>query len=519
MDEPNPNENKAESQEVNSLAQEAQSKPIPHSPEFQKQLEQFQQEASQSGDQDKSAVSHHKKSKLVTIIFVVLLVVLIAGGVYWFMNKSKSSKPVATKSTQAVVTKPNYFVSTDKYMCAPSAVTAVLCENVATGTITKYELPHFVETPLSISPSPDGSKLLVASFANHVTSTDQVHYYVIDKNFKLIKQLPSFTQSQDSSGYKWMNDSKSFVYDVRQTGANKQFGPISLYTYDLVSGKSVKLTAFKGTLYLPEVTKSGKIVAFGKGGTDRTGEELVEISPTDGTATDIDATEVYKNFDTTNARIFYSRNTDLFYLSGTNTQSQKDQTVIAKLDASGGKPKLVRVIATNKKIDTPAMITSQGALLPSNSVNAAKKLQVFNGNSVKSLSLNQSDGSLVFTAASLPFTTAASNNQLVKTDYLYEYGTPPAKLHNFLVSLVSQGCKAGQFKSVELYKNDGESQAVLAEGACGNAGFGKTSYYIYKDGTYKLAAATQEGITCAEATKDGISKVVLPDCTPPGQGP
>lgn len=513
MDEQKPVDKNNKSQDVDPLAPEEPSKPIPHSPEFQQQLEQFQKAAANPENQNQAAVSHHKKGKLLPILLVVLVIALVAGGAYWFMNKNKQTKPVATKTTQQTVAKTNYLTGTDKYVCANAALTAILCENVETKAITKYEVPHFVGIPGTVTPSPDGSKVLIVATAAGLT--DVQHVFVVDNNGKLVKQLPDFTIGQNY-GINWLSDSKTIVYDWKKTvGLTSKS---QLYTFDVSTGKSKQLTTYKNGLYYPVATKSGLIIAYGGGGDNTTSEELVAVSPDDGSAKVIDSTAAYADLTEPLTRYFYNRSQDLFYAQGTSKSASSDVTIVAKIVDTNGKLKLVPVATYKKNIETSPIVTSKGTLLTSNTAATKKTFQLDDGKNTTELTLDSTmltDGILYSTNMPL-FAKADTTSKLVQSDFLYENGTAPAKLHNFLVGLTTQDCKSGQYRAVTLIASDSDKQAVVSQSSCEQVGVisGVIDYYVYQNGAYKKVVSTKDVVSCKDATKYALSKSVLPKCNP-----
>ena len=427
----------------------------------------------------------------------------------------------APEADTATAAQSSYLVGKDKYVCGVGALNAILCENVDTHAVTKYEIPHYLGAPDMFNVSPDGSKILFSSFANSITTPNETqHFYVVDKNFELIKQLPSEPSTQDGYDYAWLPDSESLVYDLRTQGSDGQFGPSRLYVYNVNTGKTRMLTNPKDSVgfYYPTVTRSGRIIAYGNEPTGEP-ETLAAISSTDGSVQNIDTSAVYQNLDP-QARVFYNQSSDLFYASGVDTHDPKDVTVVSRLVSNGNKLKLIPLATYQKDFDSTITVTTKGMLLDTSSTQSDGSLAFYDGqHPITKLSmnlhmLNNGMSGLV----NLPFVKPADTNKLTASDYVYEYGTPPPGLDQFVKQLASRGCKPGQYRAVSLEAFDGDQQAVVEQGVCGNAGPGASHYYVYQDGAYKDVLATEQGVSCQDAARLGLSKVVLPNCIPSGRG-
>lgn len=457
------------------------------------------------------------------LCILVLFAGVFAGGAFWAMYMHRHHRPPNHTDT-ATTEEGGYLAGGDKYVCGVAALSAVVCENVGTHAVTKYEVPHSLGAPYTLSESPDGGKILVSSLANNVQNPNIAQYfYVVDKNFTVIKQLPSALVTQSGYNYAWLPDSKSLVYDLRAGGSAGQGSISQLYIYDLSTGKTRQLTNAKSGngLNYPTVTRSGLIIAYGREPIDTTPEELAVISSTDGSIHDIDTSEVYKDLDP-QTRIFYNKSSDEFYATGSEVNNEsKDITVVSRLDVRGDTLKLVPLATYQQDFDSPPTVTTKGILLNTSSTESDGKLTFYDGDDrVTKLSVNPSTfNNGMHSFMDLPFAKPAATNQLASSDYVYEYGTPPSRLDQFVRQLATQGCSPGQYKTVSLMAFDGDQQAAVALGTCGNTGPGEVHYYVYKDGAYKDVIAAEEGVSCQDAANLGLSKVVLPDCTPLGQNP
>ena len=435
------------------------------------------------------------RKKLYWGALIALLAVALVGtaGAIWY------------KSTHA-----NLLTSNNNYICTSGGLHAIQCENLDTKQLTKFEIPAKYGSLELLQMSPDGNKIFLSSY----DSQYRMQEFVIDRDMKLIKKVHVRQPGEGFSNYTWLADSSGLVYSYRTIEKSQQaYGPSQLYIYDLNSGNKRQLTHYKAGISYPQVLQDGRILASLEGEGIRTHYALVDIVT--GKATKINMKELYKETSDT-ANVYYSRATDKIYLADSHNNKLAR---VGELRKSDGSYHIV-VLKTfrDKNIGDFRLVTSKG--VPTDSIDSHynEPNTLYDGKQTTSISLDMRE-SVVIALNRLPFDNAAASAKLTASDYLLERTTPPVRLQKFLVDHLSDGCKAGQYRNVEVQAYEGDSQVMVYEGVCGDVGKNYASIYVYLDGTYKNIASSQEGFSCDLRDQYNLSAKVLSktDCRDPNE--
>jgi hypothetical protein len=447
---------------------------------------------------------------MLVLIILIVLAGLGVGG--YFLYKHFTHKPpvVAQKTVPKALSA--------KQLCSQSG-TAIICQDLATGTTLKYDTPHTIGAAYAILPSPDDSKVFIDTPSNTVKNPAvSDNFYVFDKQMKVVKQLPDEKSTEDYLGFDWTADSKSLVYAKRDMNDQGQFGKASLYTYDLDTGVTKKLAGDdKYDFSVPQIGRSGESVYVENNAGIANGTlSLASVNLSNGQVQTIASGSVMQSMQTFNT-YSYSRIHNLFYVSGTSAATGEPVFIIAKLVTSGGGLQLQTVkILDDGYTYTPLTSTAEGMI-----VSRAQ-------NDTTTYGLIKSDG--VFSAMEVnpsvraPFGLAAAfevKAAAVSTpeaaDFLFEdvEGTPPANLQAFLKKLVTKGCKEDSFNTVSLLGQDAGNQAAIHFTPC-DSDNDRTQYYVNQNGTYKNVLETQATtISCTDMAKYHLSKAIVPSCSKP----
>lgn len=450
--------------------------------------------------------------RLIMLILIILVVVAGLGVGGYFAYKHFTKKP------PVVVQKTVPKALPAKHLCSQSG-TAIICQDLDTGTTLKYNTPHTIGAAYAILPSPDDSKVFIDTPANTVKNpTVSDNFYVFDKQLKVVKQLPDEKSTEDYLGFDWTADSKSLIYAKRDMNDQGQFGKASLYTYNLDTGVTTKLAGDdKYDLSVPQVGRSGETVYVENNAGIANGTlSLASVNLSNGQVQTIASGSVMQSMQTFTT-YSYSRIHNLFYVSGTSAATGEPVFIIAKLVSSGGGLQLQTVkILDDGYTYTPLTSTAAGMI-----VSRAQ-------NDTTTFGLIKSDGVFssmeVSPSARAPFGLAAAFDVKAApvstpevTDFLFEdvQGTPPAKLQAFLKKLVTDKCKAGTFNTVSLLGQDNGDQAAVHFTPC-DSDNDRTQYYVTQNGTYKNVLETQATtIPCTDMAKYHLSKVIVPSCSKP----
>ena len=451
--------------------------------------------------------------RLIMLIIIILVVLagLGVGGLVLYKHFNK--KPVVTPKAIVPV------ALAARQLCSRTGI-ALTCQDLSTGTASKYEAPHEIGAAYAILPSPDDTKVFIDSPANTVkdpTVSDKLAVY--DKQLKLIKQLPDEKATEDYLGFDWTADSKTLVYAKREMNDQKQFGKASLYTYNLDTGETKQLAG--GDTYdfsVPQVGRSGDTVYIeNNAGTSNGMLSLAAVSLSSGKVQTIASGSVMQAMQSFTT-YSYSRIHNLFYISGTSAATGKPVFIIAKLaTADNGSLQLQTVkVLDDGYTYTPLTSTADGMLVSRASEKAMDYGLIKTDGTFTTMDVSPS-ANAPFGLASLFSLKAADNSSPVAADFLYEDSAkaPPVNLAKFLTALVTKNCPAKTYNTVALLGQDAGKQAAVHFTPC-NSDTDRTQYYIQQNGSYKNVLETQATtIPCATMAKLKLTKAIVPSCSKP----
>lgn len=405
-----------------------------------------------------------------------------------------------------------------KHLCSQSG-TAIMCQDLATGTSLKYNTPHAIGAAYAILPSPDDAKVFIDTPANTVKNpAASDNFYIYDKQLNLLKQLPDEKSTEDYLGFDWTADSKSLIYAKREMNDQKQFGKASLYSYNMDTGETKKLAGGDNyDLSVPQASRSGETVYVENNAGIANGTlSLASVNLTSGQVQTIASGSVMQSMRTF-ITYTYSRTNNLFYVSGVSAATGQPIFIIAKLASVSGNLQLQTIkVLDNGYTYTPLTSTADGMI-----VSRAQKETIDYG-------LIKSDGTFVpmqlnpSTRAPFGLATpfdlkAAATSTAEAADFLLvdTKAAPPANLQGFLKKLVTKDCTKGTFNTVALLGQDNGKQAAVHFTPCDSTN-DRTQYYVNQAGSFKNVLETQATtIPCTTMAKLHLSKTIVPSCSTP----
>ena len=428
----------------------------------------------------------------------------------YVLYKHLTKKPPVVTKTQVPAALPA------KHLCS-QAGTAIICQDLATGTSLKYKTPHAVGAAYAILPSPDDAKVFIDTPANTVKNpAASDNFYIYDKQLKLIKQLPDEKATEDHLGFDWTADSKSLVYAKREMNEQKQFGKASLYSYNTDTGVTEKLAGGDNyDLSVPQVSKDGESVYVENNAGIANGTlSLAAVKLTNGQVQKIATGSVMQSMQTF-ITYTYSRINNLFYVSGTSAATGQPIFIIAKLASVSGNLQLQTVkVLDNDYTYTPLTSTADGMIVSREQKDSTDYGLIKADGTFEQMEVNPSTHAPFGLAT--PFDVkAAATSTAEAADFLHvdTAAAPPSNLQTFLKALVTKNCAKDTFNTVVLLGQGSGNQAAIHFTPCDSTN-DRTQYYINQGGSFKNVLETQATtIPCTTMTKLKLSKTIVPSCS------
>lgn len=393
--------------------------------------------------------------------------------------------------------------------------TAIVCQDLTTGTTLKYATPSFVGPAYAILSSPDDTKVFIDSPANTLkepTITDKL--YIADKKLGIVKQLPDEKVAEDYLGFDWTADSKSLVYAKRELNDNNQFGKANLYIYHSETGTASKLAG--GDIYdfaVPQVSKNGETVYADNNVSDDTGTlSLTAVSTSNGTVRPI-ASGTVMQYMRSFTTYTYSRIQDLFYVNGVSAATGQPIFIIAKLQTSGAGLQLAPVKVIDDGYTYALLTATKDGMIVSRALTDKTEYGLVKADgSFTKLEITPTANATFGLATTFDLKATASSAP-APADYVYEYVSAPAALRTFLRGLTTTDCATGKFNTVALLAHDEDRQAAVNFTACDSES-SVVQYYVKQGDTYKKVHEGVVLIPCPDAKKLKLATPVVPNCTP-----
>lgn len=454
------------------------------------------------------SVKSNKNQPLKRLLLKALMCVLIAVLVILVVNKNK----------------PDYFKNQDSVFCGLAGQNNLICENLNNHKLTKYYLPEKLRGAQEFIPSPDQKQYVIYGWQQPKRGDYDVDNfaYVVDAKFNIVKTIDV---CNFDCHYTWVGNDKIIFDRYEEEGNSFQTRSASLI--DLANNnKTAIIDKSKKTSY-EFVGANDQYLFINKLGpiTDdlTTKHNLVAVDLDTKSQIKIDTTKLDElNKGTNIKRLTYKSEKNLFYANSQDDDDKYDIDIATLTDQSGKfELTTVKTVHSDFAISQyPAFIlTSKGALANSysyykNDDSADHPYIVVDTKDKVTKTQIYSLRSVYFGLKKQPELEAAKNNQPVIGDYIDAPANLSTKVKKFLESRVTEGCKPGNYRQVELWINDNDQQLNTSEGGCGVDG---SVYYIYKNGKFRYVTATQEGLDCEGRDALGLSKVVAPSCRKPGE--
>jgi hypothetical protein len=405
--------------------------------------------------------------------------------------------------------------------CVDLGISSLQCEDLDTKETRKYIVPESLGQITRTVSNPSGDKFYISAW---IKDSDFEQHAVYGNDLKLLHKLPAKYDDDNTTGdlidIGWL-DNNTIMY-VRTVGTKEPRSRI--YSFDASNGKETELMAVNSTIerYIPS---GNKRYIFGiRGQEDKEQNAIVrdlvlidlekkEVKAVENNVLDVDLDEPG-----------YNQQSSQFYANILDSEQQKSDIKVFKVESLDANPKLVEVQQIkNANYYVPyfgqVTVTKKGILAqPDLELGLRAPIRFYTSTgafSEEQLAVG-SRGSMTLSLPSFPNFPAAATNDVVVSDFFQPPKGAPQKIIDFLSKNVTgnPSCKKGEYSIYELDKYDGESQFSVLESSCE---FDGLTVYKLEKATYKVALRTQEGIGCDERDKAGISEKVIPSCLKPGE--
>lgn len=182
-----------------------------------------------------------QSKKILLILLVAIGSVLLLG---LFMSRQQQASLLTNENSTVCV--------------ANTAELVLTCENLETGATANISIPKKYQGSI-ISPSPDGTKLLVMDTVYGASG----RIVVTDLGFTEVQTvIKGFGSNNESTEYSWSSDSKNIIiYEKKREQGDANFLPVPIVVsmYDLSSGETRRVykTGEKNELELDRISIVG----------------------------------------------------------------------------------------------------------------------------------------------------------------------------------------------------------------------------------------------------------------------
>jgi hypothetical protein len=473
---------------------------------------------SETSSAEKTKFRIRKKYLFIGIGLFLFAAALIA----FQINKNRTEKGTSAEPASAMSKVDQTPKPKNPVFCVGLGVRSVQCEDLETGEHRKYDLPESFGYISRMVPNKDGSKFFANVYLEQDgTSKTTEAFKVYDLKLHETARLPVSTNDSGSSDLQdvsWL-DNDSIVYSKRKDGKKQ------IYVFDIASQKETLLLETDDTVerLMPSGDKTYIYAIQGlvNKTTNSVERKLIVINTNTKSLTDIGNGVVGIDgqdlaFDTTSS---------LFYANILLQKEQKFNIRTFKVDDVATQPKLsfVSQIDNARYVASYAYqmtVTSKGILAqPETDFAARAPIRFYTATGqYKTLTLGVgARNEYYLPLQEFPDFKKSSSSEPVTRDFFQPPAGTPQAITTFVDKMVDEkaGCKPGEYKTFELYKNDGDKQFSLNKQGCEEYGL---VIYRQENGSYKEVTSIKEGMDCERRDSLGISAAVYPDCRKPGEG-
>ncbi len=450
------------------------------------------------------------------LLLVVLAIALIVGGItaFYFSRKSTDNSAEGNNSNSSSSKQEKGSV-----FCAKVGLDSIQCENLNTKVTKKYTLPESLGDITIMAPNPSGNRFYIASWVEDSSKETSELMAVYDNKLDLVTKLPYKTKKDgdldiSSIEVKWLDD-KTLIYEKYDSNSTKP--KTTVYSLNIETQKESKLLELDIDLenIIPLYSKNYLY-----------GLEAYEVKAEGATkrrliAIDLDTKEVKKvDGGGVEEEFSFNSETALIYINTLKSDEQKFDINVYEVANLDSNPQLKKVQQIKNKYAGTAIaystfVTAKGLYLTDAMLENEAPYTFYdkNGKATKSsLAVGTIYSDLFLSLSSFPNFPKAKSNEITTRDFFRPASGTPKKIVSFLDNRVrgEPGCDEGEYMTFEIDKYDGDKQFSVGEAGCSSVG--GLVFYKAANNSYKKLAAIQEGMSCAERDKLGISAKIYPDC-------
>ncbi|MEI7632070.1 MAG: hypothetical protein WCJ60_01985 [bacterium] len=467
-----------------------------------------------------------EKSKLPKkVLLLIFLVAVVAIGVFVAWKLQSKNSPIKTKVTSSILESRGTADNPGSVFCTKVGLYSLQCENLDTKELKKYTLPTSVGTISYIVPSPDSQKYYVSAWTQTATGATESTLAVLNEKLELLATLPVKKDKDGQSdiydyNVKWLNN-KSLVYIKKKSDLSTK--STALVTYDVATKTEKPLATLDVNLErimpVPDKNYLFGLQSFDVPAENSTKRKYVEVDLSTNKIKDIDQNGV------TADDLSYNPSTTQFYHNILNQAAQTFDVKVYSVSNPTNSPKFTEIQhITNKYAGgTTAyevLVTNKGLYVTNDMLQMSAPLKFIDSKGVVTdtqLAVGYNGSGILLSLPKFPDFPKAEKNDIVVNDFFQPKEGTPVKIVSFLAGKVMNDpeCKKGEYTTFDNVTYDGDKQFSVGVSSC------KTSalvFYVADGASYKQIAATQEGMSCEQRDKLGISAKVFSGCRLPGEG-
>jgi hypothetical protein len=450
-----------------------------------------------------------KNKKVLLICAVLLLAAVGAVAAKLLIDSSNSDQPSTTSVAPAG--------GAMSVFCIDLGGTSLQCENLSTKEIRKYVLPEPLKEISGLESNLAGDKFLVSAWTLSSPTKYQSSIKIYDSSFTVAATLPITYDADgvgDISEVKWLNNETVMYVKSRAVGATDT----TLYAYNVKTNKETVLIKVNGMVdhFMPTGNNNYMyaLQSWVEASTNVTRRKLVVLDLQKNTSKDVRAPGL-----NTEGSFAYDAATAKFYESALRSGQQKFDINIYSMTNLSGTPSLqklpqIKDVTAYTPTAYKVITTEYGVLGTGDSMSLTYPMRFYTETGKytrSSLAVGSATGQVLFALSKFPNLTRASENKAVVSDFFVPQAGTPRKITAFLEKLVTDApdCKPNEYLTLTIDKYDQDKQFSVQEAGCGRD---HLAFYIADGATYKQVAATQEGMSCEERDRLGITAVVLSEC-------
>lgn len=472
-------------------------------------------------DQAPKSLKPSKKILLLVCAIAVIAICLIVG---WKLQTNQTPKKTDIPNLAAEKSI-NSIGKLGSVFCTKVGLDSLQCENLDTKELKKYTLPTSIGNIGYMLPSPDSQKFYISGWSQTSTGGTEPMLAVLNNKLELIATLPVKKDKDGQSdiydySVKWL-DNNTLIY-IKENGDSSTRNT-AIFSFDITvkTEKSIALLDVNLERIFPVPGKNYiyGLEAYDVPSENATKRKYIELDLSTKKILDIDQSGV------TDDDLSYNPITSQFYANILNQAAQTFDIKVYKVSDPTSAPKFIETqhITNNYAAGTVAyetVVSDKGLFVSHDILEMSAPLRFIDDKNVvtdTNLAVGYTGGRILLSLPNFPDFPKAENNDIVVSDFFRPKEGTPTKIVSFLNRKVMNdpNCKKGEYSTFDNVTYDSDKQFSVLVSSC------KTSalvFYVANGDSYKQIAATQEGMSCEQRNKLGISAKVFPDCRLPGEG-